>query len=90
MAIKPLRTKVLVAENVQDVTTESGLFLGNVKGMGDTPTATVLEIGPDVDMVKVGDVVMLNWGKASIVRDGNVQRVIIEQEEITVIIENNS
>jgi co-chaperonin GroES (HSP10) len=83
MNIRPMHDKVLVAENAKDTTTESGIILGgrNI----DSPKATVIAIGPDVTEVNVGDVVLLDWSKASAVKVDGVQRAIVKQEHIIAV-----
>jgi co-chaperonin GroES (HSP10) len=87
MNITPLRKKVLVAENVAESKTESGIILDNANSVRDSKTGTVLAIGPEVTEVKVGDIIYLEWNKAQIVKVGDAQRVIIEEENIVAVVE---
>ncbi len=87
MNITPLRKKVLVAENVSESKTESGIILDNANSVRDSKTGTVLAIGPEVTAVKVGDIIYLEWNKAQIVKVGDAQRVIIEEENIVAVLE---
>ena len=82
MNVLPLKTQVLVAENKKEDTTESGIIIEGTRGMGNTAKATVLAVGPDVTDVKVNDVVLLDWTKASPVKVGDVQRAMIKEEFI--------
>lgn len=87
MEIKPLKKKVLIAENNTERKTESGIVLEGVKSMKETPIATVLAIGPDVTLVKVGDVILPDWSKASVVKVNNSQRAMIDEENIIAVVE---
>ena len=87
MEIRPMNDRVLVAENKKDKTTESGIILEGTRGTGDTAKATVLAIGPEVKDVKVGDVVLLDWAKASPVKVGDIQRAMIKEENIIAVFE---
>jgi co-chaperonin GroES (HSP10) len=87
MNIIPLRKKVLVAENLSESKTESGIILDNANSVRDSKTGTVLAIGPEVTEVKVGDIIYLEWNKAQIVKVGDAQRVIIEEENIVAVAE---
>jgi co-chaperonin GroES (HSP10) len=87
MNIIPLRKKVLVAENISESKTESGIILDNANSVRDSKTGTVLAIGPEVTEVKVGDIIYLEWNKAQIVKVGDAQRVIIEEENIVAVAE---
>jgi len=88
MNVLPLKTQVLVAENKKEDTTESGIIIEGTRGMGNTAKATVLAVGPDVTDVKVDDVVLLDWTKASPVKIGDVQRAMIKEEFIITVFES--
>ncbi len=87
MEIRPMNDRVLVAENKRENKTDSGIILEGTRGTGDTSKATVLAIGPDVKEVKVGDVVILEWTKASPVKVGDAQRAMIKEEFIIAVCE---
>ena len=87
MDIKPLRKKVLIAENKGEVKSESGIILDDAKSVRESKTGTVLAIGPEVTEVKVGDKVYLEWTKAKVVKIGDAQRVMIEEEDIVAVVE---
>jgi len=88
MNVLPLKTQVLVAENKKEDTTESGIIIEGARGVGNTAKATVLAVGPDVTDVKVDDVILLDWSKASPVKLGDVQRAMIKEEFIIAVFEN--
>lgn len=87
MNIVPMNDRVLVAENKKEAKTESGIILEGAKGVGDTAQGTVLAVGPKVTEVKVGDVVLLDWAKASPVKVGDAQRAMIKEEFIIAVVE---
>jgi len=87
MNVLPLKTQVLVAENKKEDTTESGIIIEGARGVGNTAKATVLAVGPDVTDVKVNDVILLDWSKASPVKIGDVQRAMIKEEFIIAVFE---
>jgi co-chaperonin GroES (HSP10) len=39
-------------------------------------------------MVKVGDVIMLEWNKAQVVKIGDAQRVIVSEDDIVAVVED--
>jgi co-chaperonin GroES (HSP10) len=82
-----MNDRVLVAENKKEAKTESGIILEGARGVGDTTQATVLAIGKDVKEVKVGDVVLIEWAKASPVKVGDAQRAMIKEEFIIAVVE---
>jgi len=87
MNIVPINDRVLVAENKKEATTESGIIIEGARGVGDTAQGTVLAVGPKVTEVKVGDVVLLDWAKASPVKVGDAQRAMIKEEFIIAVVE---
>jgi chaperonin GroES len=87
MNIVPMNDRVLVAENKKEAKTESGIILEGARGVGDTAQGTVLAVGPKVTEVKVGDVVLLDWSKASPVKVGDAQRAMIKEEFIIAVVE---
>jgi len=88
MIVTPLKKKVLVAENKAEQTTESGIILDGTTSNRDSKQGTVLAVGPDVTMVKVGDVIMLEWNKAQVVKIGDAQRVIVDEDNIVAVVED--
>ena len=87
MIVTPLKKKVLVAENKAEQTTESGIILDGTTSNRDSKQGTVLAIGPQVTLVKVGDVIMLEWNKAQGVKIGDAQRVIVDEDNIVAVVE---
>lgn len=85
--IKPLNTKVLLAENKTEAKTASGIIIEGGAGIVDTKTGTVIAIGPDVTTVKPGDVIYLDWAKCQVVKAGDKYRAIVDVEHITAIVE---
>jgi co-chaperonin GroES (HSP10) len=87
MQVKPLKNKVLVAENASEVKSESGIILDGVNSVRESKTGTVLQIGPDVTEVKVGEKVLLDWSKGSVVKIDGSQRVIISELDIVAVLD---
>jgi co-chaperonin GroES (HSP10) len=86
MNVKPLKRKVLVAQNAHETTSEAGIILDG-KALGNTASARILAVGPDVTEVAVGDDVYLNWAKASVVKVDGAERAMIDADEIIAVIE---
>ncbi len=87
MNIKPMHKKVLIAENASESKSESGIVLDQALSVRESKTGTVLAIGPDVTTVAVGDKVYLEWSKAKVVKVGDAQRVIIEEDDIVAVVD---
>jgi co-chaperonin GroES (HSP10) len=86
MNIKPLKKKVLVAENKTETKSAAGIILDGV-GSVDTKTGTVVAIGPEVTQVKVGDVIYLDWAKCQVVKQDDIYRAMVDEEFIIGVIE---
>lgn len=87
MELTPLKDRILVAENNSETKTESGIILEGANSVRESKRATVLAIGPDVKDVKVGDVILLEWNKASVVKVGDAQRAMIKEENVVAVFE---
>ena len=87
MEVKPLRKKVLIAENKTERKTDSGIILEGANSVRESLKATVLAVGPDVTAVRVGDVIILEWHKASVIKVGDAQRAMIDEDNIIAVVE---
>lgn len=87
MNIQPLHTKVILAENHIESKSEAGIILDGVDSLRQTPHATVLAIGPEVTDVKIGDVVLPEWNKATIITVDGAQRAAIDQSNIMMVLD---
>lgn len=85
--IRPLKKKVLVAENKKENVTASGIVIEGARGLADTATGKVLAIGPDVTMVEVGQEIYLDWAKTAVVKVDGAQRVLVDEEFIIAVVE---
>jgi co-chaperonin GroES (HSP10) len=85
--ITPLKKKVLVAENKREKVTEGGIIIEGRDASGESKSGTVLAIGPEVTLVKVGDKILLEWNKAMICNVDGAQRVMIDEDNIVAVME---
>jgi len=85
MNITPLHKNVLVAENKAETKSEAGLILDTALSVRESKRATVLAVGPEVTAVKVGDVVLLDWSKSTVVKLETAQRAMIAEENIVAV-----
>lgn len=87
MNFKPLRKKVLVAQNKQDSTvTESGIIVTG-KNAINTITGKVLAVGEEVTEVAVDDTIFLEWNQGRVTTVDNVQCVVIDESNIVAVLE---
>jgi len=87
MNVQPLKKKVLVAENKAETKSASGIILEGATSVNESKRATVWAIGPDVTLVNVGDIVLLEWTKAHVVKVGDAQRAIVDEDNIVAVLE---
>jgi co-chaperonin GroES (HSP10) len=79
MNIRPLSNKVAVKRMAAEKATASGIIL---KRTEEPDRALVTAIGPDITEVETGDVVLLNWNKATKFDD---DMFIISIDEIVLV-----
>lgn len=82
MNITPLKNKVALKEYVIESKSTTGIILVG-SDLGETPIFGVVAIGPQVTDFKIGDRVMIEMGKGTIIED----MLIIEDKFITTIVE---
>ena len=77
MNLTPLRNNVIVEKLEKELTTSSGIIL---KSSDEADKAKVVAIGPEVNDVEVGNVLLINWNKTTKLMDNlyqiNVNEVI--------------
>ena len=83
--MKPLKNNVLVAQAANEEKTTSGIFLAGTTETGVKP-AIILEVGPAVVDVQVGDKVYLHWGKGMAVSYRGEQAALISEDHIEAIL----
>lgn len=90
--IKPLKKRVLVAQNKAETKTASGIIIDDAGSLRDSKTASVIAVGPEVTLVNVGDKILIDWTKGFVVKIDGIERVVVEEEHIVGIVtdEGNS
>lgn len=83
--IEPLGKRVYIAEVKAEKKTASGIILEGANSVKETKFAEVLEIGYDVKKVRVGQHVVINWGKCIPVKINDVERALIDEDDILAI-----
>jgi co-chaperonin GroES (HSP10) len=84
-----VKKKVILAENHRVETTALGLELKfDNNYWADTPTATVMAVGPMCTEVKVGDIVIPNWARSLPITIGDVTAAVIEERDIFIVLED--
>lgn len=83
--IEPLGKRVYIAEVKAEKKTASGIILEGANSVKETKFAEVLEIGYDVKKVRVGQKVIIDWGKCIPVKINDVERALIDEDHILAI-----
>lgn len=81
MNVEPLGTRVYVGEVKQERKTASGIILEGTS-VRETKFAEVLAVGYDVKKVRVGQKVVLDWSKCFPVKINDVERAMVDEENI--------
>lgn len=79
--MKPTRDNIIVERSAGSKETSSGIIL---KSSLEDDKAVVVEIGPDITEVEIGDVVFLNWNAATKIED---ETFIVPINEVIFIYE---
>jgi chaperonin GroES len=83
MRVRPLKDNVVVEQISKEKTTSSGIVLSTVDRDAQTE-GKVLSVGPDVEYVKEGDRVIVDWSKSA--KAGNFW--FIKEQFIVAVLEN--
>jgi len=83
--MRPLRNNVVIAQREAEKQTQGGIILTETvdSGMQD---GVVVAIGPDVKDVEVGQSVIPDWQKGRAVAIGDIQSVVISEDDILAIL----
>ena len=80
--VDPMGTKVYIAEVKTEKKTASGIILEGANSIRETKFAEVIAVGYDVKKVRVSQRIILDWSKCYPVKLGDVERAIIDEENI--------
>lgn len=75
MNLTPLRNNVIVEKLEKELTTSSGIIL---KSTDEADKAKVIAVGSEVTDVAVGNIILINWNKATKLMD-NLYQVNINE-----------
>lgn len=82
--LKPIKNNLIVELVEKEKTTLSGIILTS-DDSNEASRGKVLSVGPKVKDIKVGDVVLPNWNKATKTKHNNQEIYIVSEEEIVLI-----
>ena len=81
--MRPLHNKVIVERIPGETTTESGIVL---QRSNEVDRAKIIAVGPLVDEVSVGEVVLLDWNKVAKVGDN----FVVSEDNIIFVYEDDN
>jgi chaperonin GroES len=86
MKLVPIKSKIILKMVEKEKSTESGIVL--LSGDPNAPTeGEVIAIAEDIDCVKVGDHVLVNWNQAVRTKVDNEQFFIVKEDAIIAVFE---
>ena len=87
MNIKPTRKNILVAQVARQTVSSGGIIIEGARSTNDHQLAKALVIGPEVEFVKEGDELLIDWAKGSVIDVEGEQRVLISEDNVIAIID---
>ena len=87
MNIKPTRKNILVAQVARQTISSGGIIIEGARSTNDHQLARALAIGPEVEFVKEGDELLIDWAKGSVIDVEGQQRVLISEDNVIAIID---
>lgn len=86
MNLVPIKSKIILKMIEKEKSTESGIVL--LSGDPNAPTeGEVVAVAEDIDCVKVGDHVLVNWNQAVRTKVDNEQLFIVKEDAIIAVFE---
>ena len=87
MNVKPTRKNILVAEIARQTVSSGGIIIEGARSTNDHQMARALSIGSEVEFVKEGDDLLLDWSKGQPVMVNGEQRMLISEDHVIAVIE---
>ena len=82
----PIKDRVAVVRIKSELKTESGIVLEGARS-NEVDKAKVIAIGPSVDLVEVGQTVLVDWNKVSVATIEGAPVYVLSQDDIHGVIE---
>lgn len=82
----PIKDKVAVVRIKNKLESDSGIIIESERSVG-ADKAKVIAIGPNVDLVEVGDVLLIDWTKVQHATIENNPVYLVSQNDINAILE---
>jgi len=89
MKIKPIKDRVVLVRLKKKMATASGIILkSDVEGEADK--GQVIAIGPDVTLVQVDDLILIDWNKAGATTMNDIPTYVVLEKDIIGVFESDN
>jgi co-chaperonin GroES (HSP10) len=82
----PIKDRVAAVRIKSELKTESGIVLENTRS-NEVDKAKVIAIGPEVDLVEIGQTILIDWSKVQVATIEGAPVYILSQDDIHGVIE---
>lgn len=82
MSLRPLKDNLIVEKQEKELKTETGIVLTR---SDEADKAVVVAVGPEVEGVSVGDVLLINWQKAPLIEKSQYK---VSLEDVIAVFED--
>lgn len=82
--LKPIKNNVIVELIEKEKVTSSGIVLSSADP-AEANKSKIVSVGPDVDLVKEGDIVLPNWNAARQIKYNDSEYYVVSEDEIVLI-----
>ena len=83
----PIKNRVACIRVKSKNETTSGIIIEGIR-TGEVDKAKVIAIGPDVDMVEVGNTLLIDWSKVQAVTIEDAPVYFVSQDNIHAVLED--
>jgi chaperonin GroES len=87
MNIRPLSTKIVVQLIEKEKTSPGGIILTKADA-SEVNKGLVLAIGPDVEDIEVGDIILPNWNAARKTTTDDEDVYIVQEDDVVLVFED--
>lgn len=84
--LRPIKNNVIVELIDKEKVTSSGIVLPSADPV-EANKGKVVSLGPDVEMVKGGDMVLPNWNAARQIKYNEFEYYVVSEDDIVLIFE---
>lgn len=82
--LKPIKNNVIVELIEKEKITKSGIVLSSADP-AEANKSKIVSVGPDVNLVKEGDIVLPNWNAARQIKYNGSEYYVVSEDEIVLI-----